>query len=87
MKYLFFLSSVLFSSAPALAQAGSAAFGVVEIHRTIEEDGISRMRPAGVLERPIAEVQVGPEERGAVAVAGRVGAELSGQAQLQAPGA
>ncbi|MCB1553723.1 MAG: copper chaperone PCu(A)C [Xanthomonadales bacterium] len=33
-----------------IAQAGSAAFGVVEIHRTIEEDGISRMRPAGVLE-------------------------------------
>lgn len=30
--------------------ASSEAFGMVEIHRTVEIDGVSRMRPAGALE-------------------------------------
>jgi len=32
-----------------LSEARSDAFGFVEIHRTVEEDGVSRMRAAGVL--------------------------------------
>lgn len=33
-----------------VVSADSEAFGMVEIHRTVEIDGISRMRPAGELE-------------------------------------
>lgn len=31
-------------------RASSDAFGVAEFHRTVDEGGVSRMRPAGVLE-------------------------------------
>lgn len=42
-------------------RASSAAFGFVEIHRTIEEDGMSRMRPAGTLEiAPGASIKLEP---------------------------
>jgi len=35
-----------------IGAARSAAFADVEIHRTVEEGGVSRMRPAGTLEIP-----------------------------------
>lgn len=33
-----------------IERASAAEFGVVELHRTVEESGMSKMRPAGVLE-------------------------------------
>lgn len=33
-----------------ITEARSDAFDTIEIHRTVEEDGVSRMRPAGTLE-------------------------------------
>lgn len=44
-----------------IRSASSAAFEVVEFHRTVEEDGVSKMRAAGDLElQPQAEIALEP---------------------------
>lgn len=44
-----------------IAGAGSSTFASVEIHRTVEEAGVARMRPAGVLEiAPGASLELQP---------------------------